>query len=359
MFCGRSFPSPTMSSPLPSKRGTSAAMLLLLQVLFFICSAIPHVQTISVNRTIDDTYGDPSTGTYPTYNTEDWIASPVNGYAIDDTLHGCGRPTVDGACSMTLHFEGTAIYVFGYCESSSDVNLNTSVTLDGGPTRDIPFASPMQFVYNCSLYSKTGLENTNHTLTLAAITAAEDVQWSFDFAIYTQEEPDPVSPTSATSSSLAALRASKKRKLAGPITGGVIGGLLLCGVLGFLACRARPGQRTHASVSADGSDVASEKQTPPRLSQPLPAAGSSEVPGPTLPHEEWTPAPVRDTASVFATTHLSGETQFSLAERGVTPAVLAMEDKTAQQLSVHRDEVAPRAHTPVLADGIDVARNSS
>jgi hypothetical protein len=179
-------------------------MLLLLQVLFFICSAIPHVQTISVNRTIDDTYGDPSTGTYPTYNTEDWIASPVNGYAIDDTLHGCGRPTVDGACSMTLHFEGknlpdaaypaslkfpytqgTAIYVFGYCESSSDVNLNTSVTLDGGPTRDIPFASPMQFVYNCSLYSKTGLENINHTLTLAAITAVEDVQWSFDFAIYT------------------------------------------------------------------------------------------------------------------------------------------------------------------------------
>jgi hypothetical protein len=61
-----------------------------------------------VNRTIDDTYGDPSTGTYPTYNTEDWIPSlaPVNGHAVDDTLHGCGGPTVDGACSMTLHFEG-------------------------------------------------------------------------------------------------------------------------------------------------------------------------------------------------------------------------------------------------------------
>ncbi|KAJ7824270.1 Hsp70 protein-domain-containing protein [Mycena olivaceomarginata] len=147
-----------------------------------------------VNRTIDDTYGDPSTGTYPTYNTEDWIPSlaPVNGHAVDDTLHGCGGgPTVDGACSMTLHFEGTAIYVFGYCESLSDLNLSTNVTLDGGPTEDIPFTSPLQFVYNCSLYSKTGLENANHTLTLAAITACEDVQWSFDFAMYTHEEPRP------------------------------------------------------------------------------------------------------------------------------------------------------------------------
>ncbi|KAJ7652284.1 Hsp70 protein-domain-containing protein [Mycena rosella] len=32
-----------------------------------------------------------------------------------------------------------------------------------------------------------------------------------------------------------------------------------------------------------------------------------------------------------------------------------MEDKTAQQLSARRDEAALRAHTPVLADGIDVA----
>ncbi|KAJ7290069.1 hypothetical protein C8J57DRAFT_336493 [Mycena rebaudengoi] len=117
MFCGRSFPSPTMSSPFPSKRGISTAMLLLLQVLFFICSAIPRVQTISVNRTIDDTYGDPSTGTYPTYNTEDWIPSlaPANWSAVDDTLHGCGRPTVDGDCSMTLHFEGKDLPL--WCES--------------------------------------------------------------------------------------------------------------------------------------------------------------------------------------------------------------------------------------------------
>ncbi|KAJ6452569.1 hypothetical protein C8R45DRAFT_1040261 [Mycena sanguinolenta] len=86
-------------------------MLRLLQVLVFICSAILNVQTMSVNRTIDDTDGDPGTGTYPTYNTEDWIPSlaPVNGYALDDTLHGCGCPAEDGACSMTLHFEGKTL----------------------------------------------------------------------------------------------------------------------------------------------------------------------------------------------------------------------------------------------------------
>ncbi|KAJ7762138.1 hypothetical protein B0H16DRAFT_528397 [Mycena metata] len=304
--------------------------MLLIQVLLFVYSAIPRVQSISVNRTIDDTYGDPTTGTYPTYNTEDWIpsVSPVKGYALDDTLHGCGKPTMDGACSMTLHFKGSAIFVFAYCESLSnlDVDLNINVTLDGGPPEDIPVPSPLKIVSNCSLYFKTGLETANHTLTLAALTAAEGVQWAFDFAIYTHEDPDFVSPTSSTSSSSPG---SKKRKLAGPIAGGIIGGLVLCAVLGFFLCRARrPGHQSHTTASID----ALEKQSPPSSSQSLPTGGFSESAGPALPHE-WTPAPDR----VLPSVHPTNKTQLSFEVGGFAPAVQvqAMEGEPPEDGALH------------------------
>ncbi|KAJ7752961.1 Hsp70 protein-domain-containing protein [Mycena metata] len=316
--------------------GRETRPMLLIQALLFICSAIPRVQTISRL-----TYGDATTGTYPTYNTEDWIPAvlPVKGYAVDDTLHRCGKPTMDGACSMTLHFKGSAIFVFAYCESSSnlDVDLNINVTLDGGPPEDIPVPSPLKVVSNCSLYFKTGLENVNHTLTLAAITAGEGVKWAFDFAIYTHEDPDFVSPTSSTTSSSPG---SKKRKLAGPIAGGIIGGLILCAVLAFLLCHARrPGHQSYTTAPVDGL----EKQTPPSSSQSLPTGGFSESAGPALPHE-WTPAPDRVLPSVHPT---NGKTQLSLAEGGFTPAVQVqpMEGEPPEDGALHA------VSAPVPADG--------
>ncbi|KAJ6589887.1 hypothetical protein DFH09DRAFT_1307355 [Mycena vulgaris] len=131
---------------------------------------------------------------------------------------------------------------------------------------------------------------------------------------------EPSSPSAGNPSP----SAFKKTKLAGPIAGGVIGGLLLCSALAFLANRARCQRQTRNPVFVDGIDAAPVKQ-------PLPARGSgpSAIPGLALPHEEWTPAPNQDASS-----HLP-------------PAVLAMEDKTAQHLSAipRQEEVAQRAET--------------
>ncbi|KAJ7920639.1 heat shock protein 70 family [Mycena leptocephala] len=73
------------------------------------------------------------------------------------------------------------------------------------------------------------------------------------------------------------------------------------------------------------------------------------MPGPALPHEEWTPASAREAASVLFTT-IPSDGMHSVAHGRIPFAVLAMEDSTAQDLNTHRDEEVLQPHTQELTD---------
>ncbi|KAJ6581074.1 hypothetical protein B0H19DRAFT_1113520 [Mycena capillaripes] len=134
--------------------------------------------------------------------------------------------------------------------------------------------------------------------------------------------PSNTGPASASDTSLPTPGIAKKKNLAGPIAGGVIGGLLLLCALGFLVYRAPQRRQTNSPVSGDLDDKGEQHSTP-WLSQPLPR---TSAPTTELHYEEWTPEP-----HSALTTLPDGKTQLSLANQVMPHALLAAQEKYAQR----------------------------
>ncbi|KAJ7903514.1 hypothetical protein B0H14DRAFT_3421724 [Mycena olivaceomarginata] len=126
----------------------------------------------------------------------------------------------------------------------------------------------------------------------------------------------PSSPTSSPSDPGPPAAATKKKKVAGPIAGGVIGGLMVLGALGFFLWRfRRQGQSPGGPAFAGGLDDMEKEPS----AQPLPATS-----GPTTAQNTWSPE------DLF-TTLPSSETQLSpLPSQVVPPGILAGEEKARQ-----------------------------
>ncbi|KAF8077620.1 hypothetical protein FPV67DRAFT_1462396 [Lyophyllum atratum] len=217
---------------------------------------------VSVNRTIDDTAGDPFTGTRPLY------LPTTPGIWEDATCAGCRvkadrslafkgswtsatfRPEV-GPISIELNFTGTAIYVFFILANFVAPGITTETacnfTLDGqfaGSFQHTPSTST-EFQYNASVFTGENLANINHNLVISSSGLDRHVFMSFDYAIYTVDEPSTSSAPSTSSvptGTTTAVPVPKAKVAVGAIAGGVAGGvtvLLAFFVALFFFCRRR------------------------------------------------------------------------------------------------------------------------
>ncbi|KAH9930925.1 uncharacterized protein B0H18DRAFT_1102885 [Fomitopsis serialis] len=250
-----------------------------------------------INRTIDDQYGDSSTGIQPSYSSN-WNFGPECSIcalhpSASDAFDGTWHDTTSNATDptqpyVTLDFTGTDIWV--YCiivnsASAADIVTFTNVTfeLDGavaGSYAHEPDATASQYVYNVSVFSQTGLSNTEHKLVMSTVQGSQSSALLFDWAMYTFDDGNTstttsttqttvlstmssgstglstavttVSQTASTSSSptaAAELNTSHHSGPAGAIAGGVIGGLAFVTICVLLAVCFR---RKRAASYVDG-----------------------------------------------------------------------------------------------------------
>lgn len=181
------------------------------------------------NITIDDEYGDSVTGQKPQYysppGSNPWAQGSTCGrchiqldptQVHNGTWHDATYYSTLSSDTYTviLQFTGIAVYVYGVLANQvpdSDTETYLDFTLDDVSHR--PFehdpTPSTHFTYNALVFSKTGLDNTEHTLQIlldGPLFAAS--LFLFDYAVYTvvDEMKDsssssaPPSTTSTTSS---------------------------------------------------------------------------------------------------------------------------------------------------------------
>ncbi|RPD64606.1 hypothetical protein L226DRAFT_40164 [Lentinus tigrinus ALCF2SS1-7] len=149
------------------------------------------------NRTIDD--ADPQVTYFP---SDQWSqGSTCSGCLVkldpsqtfDGTWHDTSHHTTDSQPRfMQVKFTGTAVYVFNVLANANlDTSTTTSLqfTLDGtedGTFLHTPSGSPNP-VFSAVVYSRDGLDNTEHTLKMQA-TDTPDSVILFDFILFTVPE---------------------------------------------------------------------------------------------------------------------------------------------------------------------------
>ncbi|KAM6500173.1 hypothetical protein JOM56_003187 [Amanita muscaria] len=240
-------------------------------------------RAVLVNRTIDSNFGDPVTGSMPTYQ------SPSNSIWMDQTCSAeeCGeQPDVakafDGTwtttndmepswnMSVTLQFTGVAVWAFFILNNVSHNpfpdpsfrGTHVNITLDGqyagNFSRNTDNRTDM--IYNATIFSTSGLANTSHELVIGT---SDYPHWNcltFDWAIYTVDSPEAsasqntssstsvVFPSTTSSSSMGSMASttpspspqSSSSKIGVIIVGSTLGGLVVITlILVFLVRRLR------------------------------------------------------------------------------------------------------------------------
>ncbi|KAH9829640.1 uncharacterized protein C8Q71DRAFT_717950 [Rhodofomes roseus] len=211
------------------------------------------------NRTIDDYYGDSVTGLQPQYRSGSaWnygpqcpgcFIQPAADEAFDQSWHDVtASPNDPGPSNVTLTFTGTAVWVYGvvpnYVQYATTF-VNVSFELDGkvaGLYTHVPSTST-SYEYNVTLFSNTGLANTQHTLVISPQREPDTSYMAFDWAQYTYDVTTSSSTGSSTSStasgggssstsvvqspsqSASGFTSTSSHAPVGAIVGGVIGGL--------------------------------------------------------------------------------------------------------------------------------------
>ena len=185
--------------------------------LFFAFTILATINTaagLTTNLTIDDQLGDPATGLKPQYSGPGWnpgqscnICSvrldPSQTYERTwyDSTYKSGSPP-----SITLHFIGTAVYVYNVLVNQGAPNAdvtgtNITFTLDGhlaGTFAHTPTSSH-SFNYNYLVFASHLLENTEHVLVIQPPENQRSLIL-FDYAMYTFTEDTPPPGSAHTSS---------------------------------------------------------------------------------------------------------------------------------------------------------------
>ncbi|KAH9922671.1 uncharacterized protein B0H18DRAFT_508385 [Fomitopsis serialis] len=238
-------------------------------LLLFVATGARAIGT-TTNRTIDDFYGDSATGAIPLYS-DGWnygpqcsgcFIQPAIGETFDQSWHDVtASPTDPAPKTVTLSFNGTAIWVYGvvpnYVEYATTL-VNVSFELDGkvvGLYTHAPSAS-VGYIYNVTLYSNTAIANGQHTLVMTPQRESNSSYLAFDWAQYTFEDVVSSSSSATTqvastaragttssqttvpspsgSSVTASVSLSSSRTPFGAIAGGVIGGLGLLAIIALV-----------------------------------------------------------------------------------------------------------------------------
>ncbi|KAJ3550094.1 hypothetical protein NMY22_g632 [Coprinellus aureogranulatus] len=170
-----------------------------------------------VNRTIDDTFGDSETRRLPLYLPsigEVWKGPECVGCAINpdtskafkNSYQAATYAPDSGKISITLTFNGTAIWVFFILANNEGDGITTvtdvNFAMDGESTpinfRHAPDLTTRDPLFNQLVYSRTDMPFKTHALEIFA-DANFNVYINFDYAIYTHDD-DPVTTTSTTTS---------------------------------------------------------------------------------------------------------------------------------------------------------------
>ncbi|KAJ6614177.1 hypothetical protein B0H10DRAFT_2046293 [Mycena sp. CBHHK59/15] len=168
------------------------------------------------NRTIDDTQGDSVSGLLPAYDplvqfypNESGCSfcgtHPDPAGAFGGTWHDGSQLPGTPSISVTLSFNGTAIYVFCILANNlTNVMTNSyfTFTLDGVPQGNFihnPLSTP-DYQYMVNVYRIDGLKQKSHVLVMATDNESTGSLILFDYAIYTFDDglTSQIPSTSAT-----------------------------------------------------------------------------------------------------------------------------------------------------------------
>lgn len=211
-LASRSLPTPShfFETPLPF-------VLRFLALVLLSISCISAAQARVVNRTIDDRIGDSQTGLRPRYTPATgnvWKGESCSDCAIafdvdrafEGTYTAATYAPDSGDISITLQFEGIAVYVY-FILSNFAGNGITAVTdasfilngRDAFAFSHAPDVTTREPLYNQLVYSRTGIPNGNHTLLITTRGVNHNTFVSFDYAIYTHDDDPQETPTSLSS----------------------------------------------------------------------------------------------------------------------------------------------------------------
>ena len=199
----------------------SLRILVALSSSLLLPSPVACTQT---NRTIDDYWGDSVTGALPVYSVN-WNygqncticrVRPTLSETFDNTWHDTtsNSPSTTGHY-VTLKFTGaealitvrivydvdkaassspgTAIWIYVILANSAAASYdiiftNVTFVLDdviAGTYDHVPSPTASQYEYNVTAFSKTGLDNKDHSLVMTAVQGSMPSLLLFDWAMYT------------------------------------------------------------------------------------------------------------------------------------------------------------------------------
>ncbi|KAM6500191.1 hypothetical protein JOM56_003205 [Amanita muscaria] len=243
----------------------------------FLVLLLPLCRAVLVNRTIDDTFGDPVTGFKPVYlPSAAWTDQTCTGCAVQPDTKSAfeGTWTTATYCpgmhnmSITLEFTGVAVWVFFILANASEhgssivTNTQCNFTLDGQHAGSFTDMSTSKIQYNVTSFSRSGLANVTHQLVISTNDYPFNAFVSFDYAIYTS--------SSSSSGNV------------GVVVGSVLGGLALVTILVSLVLIRRISQRKGTKYRSVQNATERPSQDPRRgyvtathiSSEQLGAAGS-------------------------------------------------------------------------------------
>ena len=161
-----------------------------------------------VNVTVDDTFGDPNTGSIPEYSPNSAAAQWHEGSSTENCYCNIGPSILDltriykqtwhdttnydseNPVAITVHFTGSAVYVFNILPNTlpyTATAAHISFSIDGedvGLFIHSPNAGAT-ILYNQLVYNSTGLRYGSHTLTMAVGNGSLIL---FDYLVYTTQD---------------------------------------------------------------------------------------------------------------------------------------------------------------------------
>ena len=221
------------------------------------------IASVLVNVTVDDQFGDPTTGLVPDYfpNNETWhIGSPNEqcpacriqpstldlNQIHDQTWHDGTSYPPDTFPTITVHFTGSAVYVFNILPNAlpnqTDTYAHISFSIDGEDPATFVHTSDRSptILYNHLVYYNAELPHGPHTLVMAAAGSTSSLIL-FDYLLYTTYSNDttstttlnnvpqspPFSSTTSRSAPVSTLHGSSQSPSSNaPIRGAIIGAVV-------------------------------------------------------------------------------------------------------------------------------------
>ncbi|KAJ7150600.1 hypothetical protein C8R46DRAFT_1123721 [Mycena filopes] len=276
-------------------------------------------------------------------------AQPQTTDISNQTWHDGGN---NSAGSLT--FQGSAVYIYGI---DLDNPANISFELDGDTAPFHYYAGSEQFVFRSLFFMTANLAaNLNHTVSwVLHATKTNGTTALFDYAVVSVGESSiaPSASASGSQSSSSASPSHKKSK-AGPIAGGIVGGLALIAVvtLGLVFLSRRRNNRMVGTAVEEPRPFVEHASpvtdTAPGNSKTLDVAWNNPAPGSNDSNPTSTAPP---TAAARSTTELSTIPVSSVgrATDATTSAPSSRERELEGRLAFLEAQVGQHLPPPYLA----------